>query len=343
MYLARDLKKKRHATNYEVPCPIEGCSTKVKRRKSNRGTVKNLDYFCENCGIYVTPTTYVYQNWEDNILWQDDLDKLRLLKEKKAEGRRFGHEKSEDAVTWNIFRYMEKNQLLSYYVSQLTDISSKKIELFYWGIDDSGYFWSPLTQARNAFEPNNKKQRWTEPDLVLKTADSLLFFESKVGSGNDSKDVSDETYQRYMNAENNWSKTVFKPQLDRYSFGKQYQLMRHWLLGSWIAEKSQDISRFYLVNLVSERRERNIVDWFREYSLDGGKRFFERSTWEDIYRLLSKNGGDERVLKYMEGKALGYSGKYKHQRCAVIVTHLMRFNKKNQSFLSERMSKNYLC
>ena len=313
MYLAKDLKQMRRATDDEVPCPVEGCSTKVKRRKSNKGIVENLDYFCENCGIYVTPTTYVHQYWEDNILWQDDLDKLRLLKEKKAEGRRFGHEKSEDAVTWNIFRYMEKNQLLNCYVSKLTGTSAKNLKLFYWGIDDSGNCWTPLTKARDAFEPHNREKHKTEPDLVLKTKDSLLFFESKLGSGNDSSDVSDKTYRRYMNAEGDWSKTVFKPSLDRDSFKKNYQLMRHWLLGSWIAEKCLDVSRFYLVNLVAERRERNIVDSFREYSIDGGKRFFERSTWEDIYRLLSKKNGDEKVLRYMEGKTLGYSGKYEQR------------------------------
>jgi hypothetical protein len=313
MYLAKDLKQIRYATDDEVPCPVESCSKKVKRRMSNKGGFENMDYFCENCGIYVTPTTFVQKNWEDNILWNDDLDKLRLLKEKKTEGRRFGHEVSEDAVTWNIFRYMEKNQRLGRYISKLTGTPAKNLELFYWGIDGCGNCWEPLAKARNAFEPHNQKKHRTEPDLIVKTDSSLLFFESKVGSGNDSKDISDETYRRYMAAGNHWSKEVFTHKLDQESFGKHYQLARHWLLGSWIAEKCLDVSRFYLVNLVAERRERGIVDWFRVYSIGGDKRAFERGTWEDVYRFLAQNNGDELVLSYMEGKTLGYSGKYEQR------------------------------
>jgi hypothetical protein len=81
-----------------------------------RHKFRRLDEFkCPEHNIYISPSTFEYQSRLDNILWKDELDQDLLfnrIAKVKREIKRIGRDNSEDAVTWNVFRFLEKENLL---------------------------------------------------------------------------------------------------------------------------------------------------------------------------------------------------------------------------------------
>ena len=69
------------------------------------------------------------------------------------------------------------------------------------------------------------------------------------------------TYER---AESKWYDSVFRTPPARVAQElKLYQLMRLWLLGTWMAEKAE--KQFVLVSLVPEGSERDVVSRFEPH------------------------------------------------------------------------------
>jgi len=96
---------------------------------------------------------------------------------------------------------------------------------------------------------------------------------------------------------------------------KKYELLRFWLIGSWIAQLLN--LDFHLVNLVLSEREKNIMRIFKKHIKENSESFL-RVTCEDIYRLVldSKLRSEEknRMVKYFENKAIGYDRNAKLQK-----------------------------
>lgn len=76
-------------------CPVRGCA------KGNPCPDHHLKVCATRGG-----RTYVYDDPYHNLLWADTDDRLRLdaILRGKRESR-MGNEHSEDAVTWNVFRF----------------------------------------------------------------------------------------------------------------------------------------------------------------------------------------------------------------------------------------------
>lgn len=103
-----ELKGSIKITDTTVECPVKGCSKKVKRQKN---FFKREEMFkCPEHNIYISPSTFAYQCELDILLWKDDdLNLFEKIKEVKRESR-IAYDNSEDAVTWNVFRFLERNE-----------------------------------------------------------------------------------------------------------------------------------------------------------------------------------------------------------------------------------------
>src|SRR4051812_34631610 len=112
MFGYKDFSPLRKQTADLVACPLAGCETLVPRQ---RGKFVSSDTFlCERHQIYIGPTTFEYRDYKENLLWKNDSD-IRLLSAIKGVKResRMERERSEDAVTWNIFRYLDNEKQLT--------------------------------------------------------------------------------------------------------------------------------------------------------------------------------------------------------------------------------------
>lgn len=91
---------------------------------------------------------------------------------------------------------------------------------------------------------------------------------------------------------------------------QKYELMRMWLIGTWIAKKiGKD---FWLVNLVRKEREKDVETEFKKHIIENHHRKFVRATWEDTYEFITvteETKDRDALLEYFRNKALGYDQK----------------------------------
>ena len=308
MFGSKDLKPRIFIDESTVECPVIGCAEKVKRqRKVFR---RKPEFQCPEHKIYISSTTFEYPEEFDNFLWKSPEDRalLNKIKDVKRESR-MARDNSEDALSWNVFRYLERTNQISDLLSSINQPSVSSIELIYWSYSQMDYgVWSQLVDARSEF--GEDPQRSSEPDIIVDSDRAIFFIEAKLAAGNNTKPSNLSERKKYLTGGDNWFERVFNSDYETISIEKQkYELMRFWLLGSWMAERlGKD---FYLVNLVRENREKNIENLFKPYIKTPMKRKFLRLTWESIYKYIkinsSLNSEKDKLLRYFENKTVGYN------------------------------------
>ena len=327
MYGLDSLKKHITITKDHVECPVLG-RTKVKilPRKRTGDKLTLLDITCPEYNIAVRSSTFIYvkknettgkyiPDEEANLLWKDsgDLSLLSSINRVKRESR-MANDNSEDAVSWNVFRYLDREEeLLSDFVELIsgTRDEGKDIDLIYWSYSskEKGQ-WKLLKDAQRIF--GEKKNRGSEPDMAIETEKSIIFIEAKFNATNSTTPSNpEESLKKYTESADSWSKQVFSSTLEEIALHKKrYELMRFWLLGSWMAkQRNKD---FYLINLLKQSSRENLDKTFKPHVKENreeqGKRVVLRLNWEDIYTMLnSKNGLSERIDHYFKNKSSGIS------------------------------------
>lgn len=310
-----DLKKTIQVTKTEVECPVLDCTETVRRcRRGER--LRSPDFCCPRHGIFVSPTTFEYPDVADNLLWRSPED-LALWKKINSPGVkrecRVARDNSEDGLTWAVFRYFEHQGELGRFV----DLAAKErvalnVRILYWSYcPATAGPWKPLVDAAGMF--GEAYARRSEPDLIIDDERILVFVESKFLSGNRTKPSVPEDPKRYLSGGDHWFARVFAsdPNFQRVAVEEQlYELMRLWLLGSWIAAQSG--RQFLLVNILrsAAKRERDIVTRFGRQARYGSQRSFARLTWEQIYSELIRpaNGTEEAdgLTHYLVNKTANY-------------------------------------
>ncbi len=319
MFGAKELKESIEITKTTVECPVRGCSEKVERQREVFRPEKK--FRCPKHNIYISPSTFEYQSELDNLLWKDkaDLDLLKRIKEVKRESR-IARERSEDAVTWNVFRFLEKNNLVEIHLGSIIGVTLKSSQVIYWSYSQrENSSWSELNEARDEFGEEIKRS--SEPDIIIKTNKTLLFIEAKLTARSETVPSNMSNSKKYETGGDNWFSKVFKSDYKTVVItDKKYELLRFWLLGTWIA-KQQNLN-FYLINLVLSERDKNIERIFKRHICENQRMKFIRITWEDIYQQILNSdllGRDkDKMIEYFRNKTIGYDSNKKLQRAFLI-------------------------
>jgi len=313
MYGINDLKQHITITDGHVECPVKECAERVERQRHHFR--REEKFKCPVHNIYISPSTFEYETEFDNLLWTDDSDKdrFRRIKQVKRESR-IARENSEDAVTWNVFRYLERNDLLSGYLTSLTGEQQGSAELILWSYSprQDGSF-DLLDRARKEF--GELPNRGSEPDIIVLTDKALFFIEAKVLATNDTSGDGDTLQRhltepkRYVSGGGNWYNNVSTSDHATVIVHQKYELMRFWLLGTWMAERLN--MPFFLINLVMQEREINIEREFGRHIEQNDMRVFKRIYWENIYDYVIMSGISNKEAdtfkEYFKNKALGYN------------------------------------
>jgi hypothetical protein len=315
MFTMEELKRSIEITGTTVECPVEGCTERVGRQ---RKVFKKEDKFrCPKHNIFISPSTFEYQEESDNLLWKDSSDSELLTKIKTGKREsRMARDNSEDAVTWNVFRFLERDNLIEEFLSTIVGIPLKSSEVIYWSYSqEEKNPWTNLEEARQKF--GEEAGRASEPDIIITTDKALFFIEAKLTSPNKidfdrshkAKDK-EERIKRYSRGER-----FLKRQFGDIIDAGYYELGRFWVIGCSMAEKLK--KDFYLVNLVLARKEKDIERDLGKY-IDSNQRIkFLRLTWEDVYQFISKGSltkDKEIMLEYFRNKTIGYDGNGRLQR-----------------------------
>lgn len=254
---------------------MAGCTVSVARQR--RPFKREAIFQCPEHKIFISPSTFEYPSVSDNLLWNDqsDQDLFKRIKSVKREGR-FARNNSEDALTWNLFRYLEKSAVLQEWLSHISNKDQRETELIYWSYSQKGQgAWLELNKARKEFGEN--LQRSSEPDLIAVTDTAVFFIEAKLTAKNETKPSNPTEFKKYLTGGNQWFKEAFISDYEMVSIKqKRYELLRFWLLGSWLAkELGKD---FYLINLVPSLWEVEIEALFIPHIKITPRRIFKRST-----------------------------------------------------------------
>ena len=201
-------------------------------------------------------------------------------------------------------------------LGSIIGINLKSSEVIYWSYSPSeNSSWSELNNAREEFGEEIKRS--SEPDIIIKTNNSLFFIEAKLTAGNETLPSDKNNLKNYLNGGNNWFKKVFKSNYKTVAIDeKKYELLRFWLLGTWIAKQLN--LDFYLVNLVLQEREKKIEKNFKKHIIENNNRKFVRITWEDLYHCIKESNFEstekDKMIRYFMNKTIGYNNDRKLQK-----------------------------
>lgn len=305
MYGTDALKAMLEVTEATVGCPVMGCRKQVERQR--KAFKRQERSFCENHGIYISPSTFEYLREDDNILWDFDLLQSHMANKRES---RIARDNSEDAVTWNVFRFLERQELLLPFLSRLAGKSLRDAQTIYWSHDRATReTWQLLSDARKAFGESTRGG--SEPDLIILTDQILFVIEAKLAAPNNPKHSRSNRPKKYVSGGNGWWNRVFAPGLDYGDIAekdKKYQLMRFWLLGTWMAKQLD--RDFMLLNLVREISEKEIECRFRQYLHTDMTGQFRRLSWDGIFKFILSDAQEgpekERIIRYFKTKTVGY-------------------------------------
>ena len=309
MYDARNLKTKIVVSETQVECPVVNCPQKVVRQRSIFR--REQQFQCPDHKIYISPSTFEYPSELDNLLWKDatDIALFEGVKKVKRESR-IARDNSEDALTWNAFRYFEKTGYVSKFLSDIIGVSlPADTDLIYWSYSQRfNDVWPELANARQEF--GERVERSSEPDLIAVNNQAVLFIEAKFTAPNETTPSDPQNQKKHLTGGNRWYQQVFLSDYDTVAnIAKKYELLRFWLLGSWIA--AQTNRAFYLVNLVRAEYEQEIERLFMPHIKPNTNRRFLRATWEEMYKYLAENApcaeSKDLLLAYFRHKTIGYN------------------------------------
>jgi hypothetical protein len=294
-----------------IKCFVRGCSRHLEPARWNDGpTCPEHGIRCNNSG------TFSYGDPKRNIIVDREIFGQRIIGHPdKFESSRLGSEKSEDALSWNVFRSFQQAGCLGKLAAEVfglpTDVEP---ELFLWGInlnDGSFSFWDLLTKARTRFESNLPVKRpLTEPDIMLHVPGRYLaLIEAKFTSENGVYVVGRREKPDSLTAEELLS-IYSHPSLELLDVGKamkqpriHYQLWRNTVFAEWMARQGTETSKAYHLNLVRAGHDKESAEEFHGLVSEGFRDRFRQVTWEGIYKQAAIEGPKlNRLCKYMQEK-----------------------------------------
>jgi hypothetical protein len=275
------------------------------------GTTKTTNSYndclrrCEKCEIGFSNSknnpTVIYKNYSHNVpeLLRQDLDfslnhSVNEMNRKNKKNK-FGFSTSEDALTWSFFKYfVVKNKLSE--LLEILNIESKHstFDIYLWGtniceINDDSNFIDKVIAVSDSFNEDSFKR--TEPDVIIKLRDKLVFIEVKYLSSNELK-TDKEKFEKYL-IPGVAEKEVIE--------SEHYELFRNWAFASKLSNGDD----FELINLAPQRlfsdKNRNKLIQF-ENSLKSAKGNFRKLSWEEILEKVNDSENELWFKKYLDGK-----------------------------------------
>jgi hypothetical protein len=230
--------------------------------------------------------TYVHNDPWQNLLWADADDRARLtaILHGKRESR-MGHEHSEDAVTWNVFRFFERHDCIAPAIRTIFPCPDSEPLTVFWTTHDRR-LWEPYRHSSDLI-PEKATAR-SESDLILLWERKLLVVvEAKFRSPNRSDPAKrDDELRKSRPYIKHASLHLKRAGAEEAARDGWYELLRNWALGMGLKD-TLGCEEFVLVNLLRKRHE-------NEHREDPRRDFAERACvlspnsrfvvayWEDL-------------------------------------------------------------
>jgi hypothetical protein len=226
----------------------------------------------------------------------------------KAETHRLGHENSEDALSWNVFRSLQEAERLHLLAPLLLDTAegAGEPDLYLWGrrvVGSGSDPWARFDELRAVVEPGLRQQ--TEPDVVLHFPGvAWVFIEAKFGSRVTTA-KSAQTLATWLKRYGPHARGFLDVDAGRGLPSSEFpeQILRNMVFADLIRKDGEAA----VVALLARRKELSPVDeWLARCFVDDPSVAFARVTWEQIYRALAADDPPlQRLRIYLEQKSYG--------------------------------------
>lgn len=249
--------------------------------------------------------TYVLDDPGDNFIVGLELLESALSGSwGKAEVHRLGHENSEDALTWNVFRSLQEAGHLRLAAEACGVPAETEPELVLWGRRVGLTATEPceeMAAALDLMEPHNSQQ--TEPDIALHVAGwGWIFIEAKLASPTSTykrtPERLDAWIERYAEAGALFDIAALKA-AEPEKFPEQ--LLRNVAIAAATRKPGENVA---VVALVREAQATALDSWGTGLVNDATVEC-RIATWEQLYRALSPNAEAVAPLRrYMRQKTV---------------------------------------
>lgn len=291
-------------------CPLLGNDSWLSWAERKAGAGRKARYGTVWVGepplrFHPTPT-YMLQRPIDNFIAGRTLVGEALAGNwDKAESYRLGQEKSEDALTWNVFRSLQEAGELAAMIHALTGIKAAAGEpaLYLWGrhIDLHGTgAWQALANARIQVEPWGGQP--AEPDCCLHLPGrAWVFFETKFGTPTATK-RSVHTAQAWFERYGKTCPGIFRQNAILAMPPGLFpgQLLRNVALALHVRQASEEV---IVIALVRQADSSSVDVVAHRCMNDGLDVKIRMATWEQIYNALPQRRPLDRVRNYFEHKS----------------------------------------
>ena len=291
--------------NGHLKCPVEGHDHRLKWRRGDYrlGTESHPDL---GVSFRISPT-FIYDDPRDNFIAGHKLISQALAGGwGKAETGRLGHENSEDAVSWNVFRSLQEAGELKTAFALFAEALNQEPELILWGRRIRWADSEPceeLKRALDAIEPGLRRQ--TEPDVILRLQGwGWLLIEAKLGSP--APGIKPRKRQRaWIDAYCGQCPDIF----DRVALeaADPSQIPEQLLRNIGVATKLQgsgEVAR--VVTLVRQRDGLELEKRVARFLKNPRLVEFRRVTWEQLYEALPAMSKLQPLREFMTKKSFSF-------------------------------------
>jgi hypothetical protein len=304
-------------TPKRVRCYVRGCGEVLQvPNRFHRGEPCPVHGI--RCHLSGGNGTYTYTDVRRNIIASPRLLADRIVHHSfKYESHRLGAERSEDALTWNVFRSLQEAGCLGRIAEFITgDTTPIEPFLYLWGIcltDNEFEPWDLLVAARERFEPALPVVRpLTEPDIALHLPGKyLILIEAKFTSANTlyqqgpRKNASSLTLDELLGIYHDPTLRILDYNRAHSAARIYQQLWRNTVFAEWMAREDHPQTNAYHVNLVRAGADEESAREFHGLVRSEFEDRFQRLTWEGIYALCSGVDRLADLRKYLETKTAG--------------------------------------
>jgi hypothetical protein len=256
--------------------------------------------------VFRVKPTYILSDRLANFIVGHDLIEAALDGHwGKAETHRLGHENSEDALTFNVFRSLQEAGHLSRVAELVTGVTvAGEPELFLWGRrinpDGSTQRWRELQTLRDRVEPEHRQQ--TEPDVCLHLRGwGWIFIEAKFDFGIKTA-ANAKKLKAWCDLYPSHAPSLFDRERLATAVPRKFpeQLLRNMVFADLI----RGGENAHVVALGRERDRTPIAAWVAACLADGCAVSTSVVSWEQVYRALLPTGTEvARLRDYLEAKS----------------------------------------
>lgn len=305
-------------TPRRVRCFVRGCQHVLRvPTRPGRGEICPVHGIRCHCSASTGPT-YTYPDVRRNVIVSHTKFAGQIVGHPfKYESHRLGSENSEDALTWNVFRSLQKAGCLNEVARWITGQEAAEPYLFLWGICLSeGSFrpWDLLIQARDRYEGNLPVVRpLTQPDIALYLPGRyLILIEAKFTSPNPfyaegpRRDAQSLTKSELLDIYQDPGQEILDIEKARTEGLVFYQLWRNTVFADWMARAAGKGTKAYHANLTRAGKETDSCARFRKLVRPQYADRFTHIAWEDLCHLCTADRpGLSRLHRYLETKTTG--------------------------------------